>query len=244
MIVVLSGEGPTDLGLCGNTQHFCGDQDFQMGPMTVLLDQMLEARLNYSLCTIPGGYLYVSEGALSDRVRVRKRERRTVSLVGKKRGLETGYFHINAWMLADIALQIEKDRDDRVVAVLFRDCDGTRTSRVGLWQSKWKSMVDGFGRANFSRGIPMLPNPKSEAWLLCAAQPSVQDCAGLENISGNDASRNSAKRQLNEVFGTQLSRSEFCEWLRNNPVDETKLSSMPSFLAFKNRLEEVMAEEQ
>lgn len=241
MIVVLSGEGPTDLGQCSNAQDFCGDGDFQIGPLAVLLDQMLMSRLNYSLRSIPGGYRYVSEGALVERARARKNSSSKFSLVGKKRDRETGYFYINAWMLADIALQVEIECNDKVVAVLFRDCDGTRSSCAGLWASKWESMENGFCRASFSKGVPMLPKPKSEAWLLCAAQPLVQDCSGLEDISGNDASPNSAKSQLDGVFGKHKSGDELCGWLEENPVGENKLSSMPSFAAFKEKLEMAIA---
>jgi len=242
MIVVLSGEGPTDLGQCGNAQNICEDGNFQIGPMTVLLDQMLESRLDYSLRSISGGYQYVSETALANkRKEVRQNNSRKVSLVGKKRSQETGHFYINAWMLADIAVQVEKEREDKVVAVLFRDCDGTRSSRAGLWSSKWESMNNGFDRASFSRGVSMLSNPKSEAWLLCAAQPLVVDCSCFEWISGNDASPNSAKSQLNGVFGVHKSADELCKWLDENPIDEDRLSSMPSFMAFKESLETAIA---
>lgn len=243
MIVVLSGEGPTDLGQCGNAQNLCDDGHFQIGPMTVMIDQMLESRLNYSLKSTLGGYLYISESALAKRRKeARRNNGRKVSLVGKKHSQEMGHFYINAWMLADIAIQVEEERKDKVIAILFRDCDGTRSSRVGLWASKWESMENGFGRVNFSNGVPMLPKPKSEAWLLCAAQSLVQDCSNLEHISGNDASPNSAKTQLDEVFGAHKSGDELCEWLEANPVDENKLSSMLSFAAFKEKLEKAIAE--
>ncbi len=55
-----------------------------------------------------------------------------------------------------------------VIAVLFRDSDGTASSGRGLWEDKRKSIEDGFGEAGFDYGVPMIPKPKSEAWLLCA----------------------------------------------------------------------------
>lgn len=241
MIVVLSGEGPTDLGQCGNAQNICQDGDFQIGPMTALLDQMLAPRLGYSPRTTQGGYIFVSEGALVVQERARKNERRKVSLVGKKRAQETGYFYINAWMLGDIALQIERAHETKSIAVLFRDCDGTRSSSAALWAIKWESMLKGFARADYSRGVPMLPKPKSEVWLLCAAKPAA-NCSRLEKISGNDASPKSAKSQLDNVFGMHKSGDELCEWLDANHIDEGKLLTMQSFLKFKERLDEVVAE--
>lgn len=242
MIVVLSGEGPTDLGQCNNAQGSCTDEYFQVGPMTVLLDQMLEPRLGYSLRSIPGGYQYVGEGGLKQREQDRKNDSRKVSFVGKKRDQETGYFYINAWMLADIALQIETEQEDQVLAVLFRDCDGARSAKAGLWAAKWQSMVNGFGRAEFPRGVPMLPKPKSEAWLLCAAKPLAGSCADLEEISGNDNSPNSAKLRLDVAFGAHKSGAEICAWLDENPIDEERASSMPSFEAFRNKLDRALGE--
>lgn len=119
MIVILSGEGPTDLGQCNNAQHFCSDNSFQIGPMAILVDQMIEHRLHYSLRTIPGGFQYVTEAALKARELLRKSESTKVSLVGKKREQETGYFYINAWMLGEIALETESSNGDDAIAILF-----------------------------------------------------------------------------------------------------------------------------
>jgi hypothetical protein len=243
MIVILSGEGPTDLGQCNNGQGICSEEQFQAGPMAVLVDQMLEQRLCFSPSTIPGAYRYVSESALKDREGLRKSESRKVSFVGKKRDQETGYFYINAWMLGDIAFEIEASLGDESIAILFRDCDGTRSTMAGLWEAKWESMIDGFKRSGFTKGIPMLPKPKSEAWLICAAKNHpYQGCEALEDISGNDDSPNSAKKTLEEAFGGHRSATEICEWLEANPFDINRAESMPSFNAFKAELERAVSE--
>lgn len=241
MIVVLSGEGPTDLGQCSNAQSICEAGDFQIGPMTVLLDKMLEPHLKYSLQTTPGAYLFVSKVALAEYAKSLKRGR-CVSLVGKKQGKETAYYFTSAWLFAGIAKKIESERQDTSVAVLFRDCDGTCSAEAGLWEAKWESMINGFDRAEFSRGIPMIPKPKSEAWLLCQARQSLADCACLEEISGNDDSPNPAKKQLDEEFDQHKPRDELCEWLAQEHIDQERLSTMRSFSAFKNRLDEVISE--
>jgi hypothetical protein len=88
----------------------------------------------------------------------------------------------------------------------------------------------------FSKGVAMLPKPKSEAWLLCAIKNSYQNCANLENESGNDDSPNSLKEQL-EVFA--LSHEEICEKIKNGEIDIGKIN-MNSFNVFKTRLEEVI----
>lgn len=235
MIVILSGEGPTDLGQCNNAQSICSDEQFQVGPMAVLVDQMLQQLLDYSPRTIPGVFQYVSELALKERRK--STQSRKVSLVGKKRDQETGYFYINAWMLGDIALEREVTCEDKAIAILFRDCDGTRLTEAGLWAAKWKSMVDGFKRSGFTRGVPMLPKPKSEVWLLCAVKNHAdQGCDQLEDLSGNDDSPNSAKNKLDKAFDGHRSAVELCEWLENTFFDVEKASAMPSFKAFQNEL--------
>jgi len=243
MIVILSGEGPTDLGQCNDAQAICSDEHFQIGPMTVLVDQILEQRLLYSPKSIPGCFQYVSEAALKDRELLRKNERKNSSFVGKKRDQETGYFYINAWMLGNIALEMEFSHTDQAIAILFRDCDGTRSTKKGLWEAKWKSMVDGFIRSKFTRGVPMLPKPKSEAWLICAVknQP-YQRCDELENLSGNDDSPNSAKNMLDGIFGEHKSAAELCEWLNDNRFDIDRASDMPSFKKFREELNRALDE--
>jgi len=240
MIVVLSGEGPTDLGQCNNAQGQCRGENFGVGPMTVILDRLIEqSTLDYSLFDIPDGYRFVSEKTLEARAAERKQNRKSASLIGKKHSDETGYFYINAWMLGEIAQEHETEANDSAIAVLFRDCDGTRSTKAGIWQDKFQSMVAGFRRAQFERGVPMLPKPKSEAWLLCAAKEHpYQNCADLENdLSGNDASPNSAKSQLKAVLA-DTSANGLKEWVETQ-MDVDRID-MPSFNEFKNRLLEVI----
>lgn len=241
MIVILSGEGKTDFGQCTNAQGICSGEDYQLGAMAIIVDKMLAERMNYSIReTTPDLFLFVSEAALKEREEQRKNESRKVSFTGKKRGQETGYFHINAWVFAEIAQTIEKERNDDAIAILFRDCDGTRSSKVGLWKAKWDSMINGFQRAGFSHGVPMLPKPKSEAWLICAYknQP-YQNCSQLEDLPGNDDSPNSAKNQLDVIFGEHKAATELSEWLEENPFD-FNACEMPSFKKFRDKLKDVL----
>jgi hypothetical protein len=242
MIVILSGEGKTDFGQCKNGQEMCCGEDYQLGAMAIIVDKMLSERMNYSVReTTPESFLFVSEAALKKRDDLRKKESRKVSFAGKKRDQETGYFYINAWMLGDIALEKEESKD-KAIAVLFRDCDGTRSSATGIWEAKWQSMINGFHRAGFNRGVPMLPKPKSEAWLICAAknQP-YQNCSSLEDLSGNDDSPHSTKNQLDAIFGKHKSAEELCDWLIDNPFD-FNACEMPSFKAFKAEFNRVLGD--
>lgn len=240
MIVVLSGEGPSDLGQCKNAQPQCRADDFSAGPMAVVVDRVVESEMGYSVFDIPEGYRYVSESGLAERADARKRLKKgQVSFKGKKRGEETGYFYVNAWMLGEIAADCEVEANDQAVAVLFRDCDGTHSTPATDWQAKWNSMMQGFRRAPFERGVPMLPKPKSEAWLLCAAKTNAyQNCDDLEDsLSGNDASPNSAKSRLAELID-DTSSTGLRSWVEES-VDVDRID-MPSFNHFKGRLVEVL----
>lgn len=235
MRVLLSGEGPTDLGTCTNAIGVCEGSDFRIGPMTVLLSQMAAPRLGYELLDTPDSLHSISETALC--ARAKAMPSRLQAARSKKKDVETGYFYANAMALGSVAQQLEKETDEPVLAVLFRDNDGTRSSPGSLWADKWKSMHDGFLRSGFEHGIPMLPKPKSEAWLLCGMAVGSPSCAALENISGNDDSPNSAKAQLDAALGGHMSGDELADWLMQHPLDAGRASTMPSFKAFKDALE-------
>lgn len=234
MLMVLSGEGVSDLGQCNNGQGHCVGIDFQKGAMTLIINQMLEAKVGYSLLdTTPDSFHYISEELLS--VYAKRRKGRSMSLVGKHHHQETGYFYINAWMLAEITQEIEKEQEDNAIAVLFRDTDGTSSAANTLWHNKWQSMCEGFKRAEFERGVGMLPKPKSEAWLLCAIKNNYQHCAVLEDLSGNDKAPNSAKRLLG------MTGAEAYDWLTSKGFKTGAVArQMPSFGVFAIALNDAL----
>lgn len=203
--------------------------------MTVLLAQAAVPRMGYDLQIVPDSLSYVDETELS--AWAKSLPRRLLPTRGKKHGMETSYFFASAMALGTRAQQISVEQGEPVLAVLFRDSDGTRSSPLTLWADKLQSMRDGFAYVDCKTGVPMVPKPKSEVWLLCAAQPGLQNCEPLEGISGNDASPNSAKAQLDAAFGHHKSGEELCDWLTDRPADLERLQTMPSFLAFKQDLD-------
>jgi len=235
MKILLSGEGPTDLGVCHNAQGNCDGADFKQGPMTQVLIQLLEPLLDYSLTDYPDSFTYVSETALCTQTKATPA--RLQPTRGKKKGVETSYFYSNAMTLGRMAVDLAAQVGESVVAVFFRDSDGTRSSPSSRWQDQWQSIVDGFKHSGFEFGVPMLPKPKSEAWLLCAAGFHLGgDCSSLEALSGNDHAPDSAKSQLDAVLGHHHGADELCDWLIENPVDVARISTMPSFHAFHQAL--------
>jgi len=235
MLLLVSGEGVTDMGRCIVSDQ-CSGQGFEAGPMAWLVDQIVEARMDYSVLSV-GLMTFVSES----RVSKRSKSLKPMTLAGRKRKQETTYFFRNARAMAKLAQELAKKENDEVVAVLFRDTDRTRSSKRGEWQDKWDAMVKGFAVEGFNSGVPMLPNPKSEAWLLCAlkSQP-YENCDRIEAESGNDDAPNSLKAQLGQVLGQTSNAAMLTDLVRTKKVDASRID-MSSFNRFRNRLQKYLA---
>jgi len=207
--------------------------------MAVFVDQIVEKDYSYSIleATCCG---FVSKQRLKEKAKELKPPKRPPLYAGKKRPLETGYFFLNARAMALCAREKEAEINSGVVAVLFRDSDDTASAGRGLWPDKHKSMLDGFAEEGFSRGVPMIPKPKSEAWIICAlkADPYV-GCDPLEERSGNDRSPNSLKGELERLLGEPATRELLLSKIEDGSIDCHR-NTMPSFLSFRRRLEEVI----
>jgi hypothetical protein len=239
MFFLFSGEGPTDLGACELGADECQGNAFEHGPLTSVVDQIVERRWGYSLLE-SGHYGYVSKHHLVKRASELKAAKKSPRLPGKKQAKETAYFYRNARALALCSKEKEAELDDEVIAVLFRDSDGTASADRGQWDQKWQSMLDGFQEEDFERGVPMIPKPKSEAWIICAIKRNpYRGCNSLEDMSGNDNSPNSLKGELEALVGHFPSREELVEMVTSRRVDVDR-NQMPSFIAFRKRLEDVL----
>lgn len=237
MRLLISGEGPTDIGTCNNAQGVCSDAAFSPGPMAIWLTRLWAALLHYDLLTITEAVVFVNESELT-------RETKSASgrmhvMRGKNKPAETGLFFNNARQLGLMAKRLLVSGDRPVMAVFFRDADGTRSAPNQQWRTKWDSILGGFKAAEFHFGVPMLPKPKSEAWLLCATKQGSHSFADLEGISGNDDSPHSAKSQLDLAMGQHLSAADLAEWGQANPADWSRLLTMPSFKEFFDRFHTV-----
>ncbi|UFH50680.1 hypothetical protein [Pseudomonas sp. KNUC1026] len=234
MIILLSGEGPSDLGESKIAAAISQGEEIRFGPLSLLIDQIAEHALGYSpLQTWPQTYRYCCKQELV----VRSKGRRSVALPGKKRSVETGFYFINAWMLGEVANHLERAENDAVVAFLFRDADGTASSPASEAQRKFDSMIAGFERSGFERAVPMLPQPKSEAWFLCMFKDQpYQHCAAFEALPGNDGSPRSAKAALASALGIEATTEVLVSRLETNPADLPALAEqMPSFARFHER---------
>jgi hypothetical protein len=234
MILLVSGEGPTDIGSCVGGGAECEGADFQAGPMALMMDQLVKPIWGYSPLEATA-FVLASKNAVADR----SRQLGSVALPGLKRAKETSYFFKNARALARMALERTTPQSP-VGAVLFHDSDGTHSMGISLWQDKWNSIANGFEAEEFTLGVPMVPKPKSEAWLLCAVQQHpYTNCARFEDISGNDASPNSAKRQFDAALAARGKEyDDVCDLIEEGSIQASNLS-MPSYDRFRERLEQV-----
>ncbi|MFN0079762.1 MAG: hypothetical protein ACKVY0_25130 [Prosthecobacter sp.] len=238
MILILSGEGPSDIGSCNNGQGRCSGPDFRAGPMAMIVDKIAEDKLGYSLADA-GALDHIPE---SSRARMAKQLPRTF-VTGKRRGFETAHFFKEVRALARLAMtESEADETLRGV-VLFHDSDGTRSTERGLYETRIRSMEDGFKAEGFEFGVPMVPRPKSEAWLICALKlDAYQYCEALEDsLSGNDNASEPAKEQLHALLSnTGKTVTDLADLVHEGIIDHGRIS-MPSYDAFKSRLQEVLA---
>jgi hypothetical protein len=233
MYLLLSGEGAGDIGVCNHSAEDCNRSNFNEGPMTLIIDQFVETVLGYEMSHLDTQRVsYVSEAYLA--ANKLPSIKKSMSLKGKKKPPETKYYFENARALAYTAKAKSIEIDDTVVAVLFRDSDGTASAGRGNWANKRNSMIEGFKAETFEFGVPMIPNPKSEAWLLCATKSNpYQHCAALENESGNDNSgRPSLKKQLSSSLDGNSSRENVNVLVENKNIDIQQID-MPSLNTFK-----------
>ena len=238
MYLLLSGEGPSDIGVC-RSSAVCDRADFQEGPMAIIVDQLIELNqgfeMSHLVCELVS---YVSESYLAENKQ--PPQRKAMSLRGKKKPAETKYFFENARALASIARNKATEVDDNVIAVLFRDADGTSSAGRGNWNDKRNSVIAGFNVGDYELGVAMIPNPKSEAWLLCATkQNPYQHCDCLEDESGNDKGKSPLKEQLVKSLVGKTSSFDMAQLINNKQIDITRID-MLSFNIFKSDLEKVV----
>jgi hypothetical protein len=222
MHLVLSGEGASDVG----------NDSENIGPITKLVDRVIEKRLGYSLVAYQSLTLFSEEELGNCAKKLKPLSRR-----GKRQLFETRYFYNNARALALLAKELKKEN---LVVVLFRDGDGTRISQRQELENKFQSMLNGFQVEGLTTGVPIIPKPKSEAWWLCALRDGYKNCQRLEDESGNDASPNSLKRQIESHLGKPATRELINDKIDNGEIEIDQMQDMVSVMKFKDRLNEVL----
>lgn len=245
MLLIVSGEGPTDIGTCTNAQGRCSGFDFKPGPMGVMVDKIAEDEIGHAPHEDQHSMDFVSKqecARLAKELRINKKHP-TFLATGKSPLI--GFHYKMARALARLAKnETAQDQVPRGV-VFFRDADGTNSTERGRYKDCVRSMESGFELEAFEFGVPMVPKPKSEAWLICALQKhAYQNCAALEeSLSGNDNAPEPAKEQL-ETLLTERGKSvaDLADLVGEGVVDalRAEMKEMPSFNDFDQRLREVL----
>ncbi len=233
MILVVSGEGPSDIGVCANGQGECSGVDFVRGPMAAIIEKLADAAAGFPFAR--DATEFVSE---TRRLEVAKNDLPRSFVVGKKRDFEEGYYFKEARAVAHIAKRKGQAGCCPATAILFRDADSNdRTDS----ETVWRSIDDGFRAEGFEDfGVPMVPKPTTEAWLICALKaPPYQNCAALETtLSGTGRGRRPAKKMLEEMLNARdKTVADLADMVDDGTIDPSRID-MPSLNRFRERLED------
>jgi hypothetical protein len=231
--MIFSGEGSTDTG----TGEF-------PGPMLYLVDRIIENNRRYSYSILESQcYKFISRNQLNERAKTLSTlpkipDKKPFVIRGKKRFTETGDFYSSARALATFALELETEHD-LIIAIFFQDSD---TIEQREWQRKWDSIVNGFHAAHFDNGVPMLPKPVSEAWILCAIyrkENSDINQDHLEDHRRGNQHDHALKYELEEAINEHPTRELLNEKIQSGEINVDDIN-LPSFNQFKERLTQVL----
>jgi hypothetical protein len=156
---------------------------------------------------------------------------------------ESQFFRASAYQLGKHAQAVALERNDLVIAVFFRDSDGTNSAPKTIWAAKFDSIKAGFRLASFPSGVPMVPRPKSEVWMLCGLfkrEDAGRDYDWLEDEPGNDASPNCLKARLANHLGYEPTAEQQAELVSGGTINPF-LIDLSSFTAFREALDHAYA---
>lgn len=228
MLILASGEGPTDIGKAKpfGAYDIYGPEGWHPGPMAHFISHFIVKRYHFD--PIGSAMWFVPEENLT---RI-ARNIRPMAL-GKHKE-----FSKAAQALLACAYSLAQKTQSDVLPVFFRDIDGSRSQdKDERWQDKHDSIAYCLDRIEKGQiyVCPMLPKPKSEAWLLCALKNGYQSCADLEGLSGNDDSPNSAKSILQQHVA-HVCQESLVALVKEGKINPDRID-MPSFNAWMQDLQ-------
>ncbi|HHQ4573346.1 TPA: hypothetical protein ACSP3H_004281 [Aeromonas veronii] len=234
------GEGPTDMGRSRNAQAYAHGDDLEVGPMLLLAHRLLGRHLpdwNADLFDLQQEHAIPS-------VLVAKAEMATKTRAGKfkllSKDVKQGYLihSKRAAVLSELAQQ-SGSLTEAQLAIYFHDTDGTNRDPHDQ-HDLVQAVNEGFRAAGFAgQGVAMVPQPTSEAWLICSCKPDAyQYCAQLETqLSGNDRSPARAPKQ---ELGRHLENPDYHRGDLLTVVNAIELDrlDMPTFNQFRDDLKQ------
>lgn len=229
MHFLLLGEGPSDLGLKDI------DGTLKPGLMTILLET-LRRRDDRSF----------SEWDYTLYTRIEAKKSMKSPRFSAPRGDAPNKPFRNSFFVAMWLAKKACEKSESCGVVYFEDADRTNTSPKNVNLKLEKAIMDGFKRCQFDSGVPMVPNPRQEAWLLGYYQEwlpggcSYQNCQRFENLSGNDAAphQKNAKKLLDSALVKACKKH--CDMESEVSTIEWDRVNMPSLNRFRDRLSYVL----
>jgi len=202
--IFISGEGNSDVGERDNFT-----QKFIPGPITIITDKIIR---------------FFNDDDVNFHFKSRKELKHyPMTLKGKKKKFKkaaTGKGHSDfAYKLGCLAKE-----NNANIAVLMRDAGKAQ------FQSVYNEIKSGFIAATFENGVPAVPVPESEAWLICCLIPNKS--GQIENY----------KSDMKELFEDTLAKRNlphtkeiWCDIANDCKIEQIEA---PSFKQYKNNLEQ------
>lgn len=170
---VICGEGPTDI--LGN------DAPLRMAIKSLLL-KWYEEQVRFHP---------ISRTKLSNESKNAKPKKGAYVRGSKKPYPETRAVTAFAYSLAQQARNYGSDCG----AIYFKDMDfASNENRDHYYEALIAAMHSGFDRADFRKGVPMIPKTRSESWMLCIVDKNANRVSYYENLPGSDNSPKSGKK--------------------------------------------------
>lgn len=225
--ILVTGEGSSDMGGSNNGHSISSRASYNLGPMALLAVRLLQKIIpdwnedNIDFQSPNNWMTCISGNELARQAKGVRKHRPSTKL--RKGFVE----HANrATTMAGYA----KDNGHQL-AFYFHDTDKCD------FDDLHQSIILGFSGVEGVHGIPMIPKPTSEAWLICGQkQDPYAHCTALETeLSGNDAAsdENASKKVLARLLGQEATTEQQYEMVTG--IDITRID-MPSYNQFKTDL--------
>lgn len=234
--LLVTGEGPTDMGVSNNQQNICTGDNYNIGAMAIVAIRVLQHYLpdwnsdNLNFDDPKGWITYIGGNRLAELAKNKQ-------IFKPSKKLAKGFIeHAHrAVAMAEYAYE-----HTHQLGIYFHDADKGSISHFINAITLGANSFD--NEADYPPIVAMIPKPTSEAWFICAKKESpYTHCAQLEHdLSGNDSAspQNSPKRVLASLLGVddcttpiQLDLAKECN------IEQI---DMPSFNKFKADLHQAI----
>lgn len=230
--LLVTGEGPTDMGVPNNQQNICTGNNYNIGAMAIIAIRVLQHYLpdwnndNLDFDDPESWITYIGGNRLAELAKNKQ-------IFKPSKKLAKGF--IEHAHRAAVMAKYAYDNEHQL-GIYFHDADKEPTSKFIDAITLGANSLD--DSADYPPIVAMIPKPTSEAWFICAKKESpYTHCAQLEkDLSGNDSAspQNSPKR----ILASLLSVDDCTTPIQLDLARECNIEQidMPSFNQFKNDL--------